>query len=117
MLMILIRKELKELITVRTLGAVVVLAVVFVLVGASIGTRDGDGATKPKTVLVVQDTGHHSEQLVSLIEGATEVIAEEEDRESGIDTLLAEDAEVVVEIGNMFTHDIENNARPRNLST
>jgi ABC-2 type transport system permease protein len=101
-----IRKEFKELFTIATLIPIVVIAVVFGLVGQSIGSIGERMEEKPVIGIVDMDDGDFSDVAMSVLIEKAEVIYDGNDVEEGLEEIREEDGVALLVIPENFSQEI-----------
>jgi len=101
-----VRKEFKELFTIATLIPMIVIAVVFGLVGQSIGSIGGRMEEKPVVGVVDIDNGVFSDIAVSVLTEKAEVIYSGNDAEKGLEEVREENGVALLVIPQDFSQDI-----------
>jgi ABC-2 type transport system permease protein len=101
-----IRKEFKELFTLGTLIPIVVIAVVFGLVGQSIGNIGETMEEKPVIGIVDKDDGDLSNTAMSVLTGMAQVIYSGSNTEEGLQEVRAGEGVALLAILEDFSQDI-----------
>ena len=101
-----IKKEFKELFTVGTLIPMVVIAIVFGLVGQSIGSIGERMEEKPVVGIVDMDDGAFSDIAMSVLTERAEVIYDGGDAEEGLEEVREENGVALLVIPENFSRNI-----------
>ena len=101
-----IKKEFKELFTIGTLIPMVVIAVVFGLVGQSIGSIGERMEEKPVVGIVDMDDGAFSDIAMSVLTERAEVIYNGGDAEEGLEEVREENGVALLVISEDFSQNI-----------
>jgi ABC-2 type transport system permease protein len=101
-----IKKEFRELFTFSTLIPLVVIAVVFGLVGQSIGNIEERMDEKPVIGIVDMDDGNFSDIAMSVLTEKAEVIYDGSDVEQGIQEVREKDGVALLVIPDNFSQNI-----------
>ena len=101
-----VKKEFKELFTVATLIPMIVIAVVFGLVGQSIGSIGERMEEKPVVGVVDIDDGAFSDIAMSVLTEKAEVIYSGNDAEKGLEEIREENGVALLVIPQDFSQDI-----------
>jgi ABC-2 type transport system permease protein len=101
-----IKKEFKELFTIGTLIPIVVIAVVFGLVGQSIGNIGETMEEKPVIGIVDTDDGDFSDIAMSILTKKAEVIYDGNDAEEGLEEVREKEGVALLVIPENFSQNI-----------
>jgi ABC-2 type transport system permease protein len=101
-----VKKEFKELFTIATLIPMIVIAVVFGLVGQSIGSIGERMEEKPVVGVVDIDDGAFSDIAMSVLTEKAEVIYSGNDAEKGLEEVREENGVALLVIPQDFSQDI-----------
>ena len=101
-----IKKEFKELFTIGTLIPMVVIAIVFGLVGQSIGSIGERMEEKPVVGIVDMDDGAFSDIAMSVLTERAEVIYDGGDAEEGLEEVREENGVALLVIPENFSRNI-----------
>ncbi len=101
-----VKKEFKELFTIATLIPMIVIAVVFGLVGQSIGSIGERMEEKPVVGVVDIDDGAFSDIAMSVLTEKAEVIYSGNDAEKGMEEVREENGVALLVIPQDFSQDI-----------
>jgi len=104
-----IKKEFKELFTFGTLIPLVVIAIVFGLVGQSIGNIEERMEEKPVIGIVDMDDGDFSDIAMSVLTEKAEVIYDGNDAAEGLEEVREEDGVALLLIPETFSQNIYGN--------
>jgi ABC-2 type transport system permease protein len=104
-----IKKEFKELFTFGTLIPLVVIAIVFGLVGQSIGNIEERMEEKPVIGIVDMDDGDFSDIAMSVLSEKAEVIYDGNDAAEGLEEVREEDGVALLLIPETFSQNIYGN--------
>jgi ABC-2 type transport system permease protein len=101
-----IKKEFKELFTIATLIPIIVIAVVFGLVGQSIGSIGETMEEKPVIGIVDMDDGAFSDIAMAVLTEKGEVIYDGNDAEEGLEEVREENGVALLVIPENFSQSI-----------
>jgi len=101
-----VKKEFKELFTLSTLLPIVVIAVVFGLVGQTIGNIGETIEEKPVLGIVDMDGGDFSDTAMSVLIEKAEVIYDGSDAEEGLEEVREENGVALLVIPENFSQNI-----------
>jgi ABC-2 type transport system permease protein len=101
-----IKKEFKELFTISTLLPIVVIAIVFGLVGQTIGNIGESMEEKPVIGIVDRDDGNFSDIAMSVFSETAEVIYDGGDTEEGLEEVRKENGVALLVIPENFSQNI-----------
>jgi ABC-2 type transport system permease protein len=101
-----IKKEFKELFTIATLIPIVVIAIVFGLVGQSIGSIGERMEEKPVIGIVDVDNGDFSDIAMTVLTEKAEVIYDGDDAEEGLEEVREENGVALLVIPENFSQSI-----------
>jgi len=101
-----IKKEFKELFTIATLIPIIVIAVVFGLVGQTIGNIGERMEEKPVVGVVDMDDGDFSDIAMAVLMEKAEIIYDGNDAEQGLDSVRAENGVALLVIPGDFSQSI-----------
>jgi len=101
-----IKKEFKELFVLSTLLPIVVIAIVFGLVGQSIGSIGESMEEKPVIGIVDMDNGDFSDIAMSVLTETAEVIYDGSDAEEGLEEVREENGVALLVIPENFSQNI-----------
>ena len=104
-----IKKEFKELFTLSTLLPIVVIAIVFGLVGQSIGNIGESMEEKPVIGIVDMDDGDFSDIAMSVLTERAKVIYNGNDAEEGLEEVRKESGVALLVIPENFSQNIYDN--------
>ena len=104
-----IKKEFKELFTLSTLIPMVVIAIVFGLVGQSIGNIGETMEEKPVIGIVDRDDGDFSDIAMAVLMEKAEVIYDGNDAEEGLEEVREENGVALLVIPEDFSQSIDAN--------
>jgi len=104
-----IKKEFKELFTLSTLIPMVVIAIVFGLVGQSIGNVQESIEEKPVIGIVDRDDGDFSDIAMAVLIEKGEVIYDGSDAEEGLEEVREENGVALLVIPEDFSQSIDAN--------
>lgn len=108
-LWMLIKKEIKELITPGAILSVVVMAMVFGMMGNMVGGIRDELSTKPKVGYIDYDNGTLSDIAISVLHNYTEIIYNGSDIEKGLKKVEDEGAVALLIFYSNFTENIYHN--------
>jgi len=101
-----IKKEFKELFTIATLIPIVVIAIVFGLVGQSIGSIGERMEEKPVIGIVDMDSGDFSDIAMAVLTEKAEVIYDGDDAAEGLEEVKEENGVALLVIPENFSQSI-----------
>jgi len=104
-----VKKEFKELFTIATLIPIIVIAVVFGLVGQTIGNIGETMEEKPVIGIVDMDDGDFSDIAVVVLIEKAEVIYDGSDAEEGLEEVREENGVALLVIPENFSQNIYDN--------
>ena len=112
MIITLIKKEVKELLTRSTLIFFVAMALMFVFMGQMLSSSFEGASVKPVISIVDNDDSHHSVIMVSGLEAGADVVYKGTNREDALSELKAENGVAIIIIPAGFSSSIDSNTRP-----
>jgi len=101
-----VKKEFKELFTIATLIPIIVIAIVFGLVGQSIGSIGETMEEKPVIGIVDMDDGDFSDIAMAVLIEKAEVIYDGNDAEEGLEEVREENGVALLVIPENFSQSI-----------
>jgi len=101
-----IKKEFKELFVISTILPIVVIAIVFGLVGQSIGNIGETMAEKPVIGIVDTDSGNLSDIAMSILTEKAKVVYDGSDTQSGLQEVRKENGVALLVMPGNFTQSI-----------
>jgi hypothetical protein len=109
----LLKKELREVLTIGNLIVVIVLAFVYASIGGSIGNIEKEVAKKPVVAIVNMDRGEYGRVVQSSIESFAEVVYTGKDLQSGLDVLRNQSGSALLLVEENFTDSIKSGEKAR----
>jgi ABC-2 type transport system permease protein len=108
-LWMLIKKEVKELITPGAVLSVIVMAMIFGMMGNMVGDIRDEISIKPKVGYIDRDEGNLSDIAISVLHNYTKVVYNGTDSEEGLEKVESEGAAALLIFYSNFTENIYNN--------
>ncbi len=112
MIITLIRKEVKELLTKSSLLFFVAMALMFVFMGQMLSSSFEGATIKPVVSIVDNDNNHHSQVLISGIEASADIIYTGTSKDSALAALKTQKGVAAIVIPAGFSSSIDSSNKP-----